>query len=330
PPSRTMRWCCFTNKGAPFSKFYANLKYKHVLSFDGIRKEESNLRAGYPREMDNTKYEKQYSAYPILNWTTLEVWLYILWRNLPYNNLYNYGFSRIGCWACPNNTKFDWFLFSKVYPEMVKKWITLINDYKDKQIKTMKKDDRYGKTLKDYNFSWVEEGAWKSRRVKYHNENNLISLDSPCGKHDFDLILKYPVNGNLIEFFKVFGKISKTLLPDGKNMYRVLHDDLIISFIENNNVIKFFIKDEKKTPKLKKLIFRQINKYFNCINCGACVGSCPQGAISINPHFKIDEDKCVNCLICTGTKYIDMSCIALHYKEKRIILKLQKKNKNFN
>ncbi len=323
PPSRTMRWCCFTNKGSPFSKYYGNLNYKHVLSFDGIRREESNLRADYPRERDNTKFEKQYSAYPILNWTTLEVWLYIIWRDLPFNILYRYGFSRLGCWACPNNTKFDWFLFSKVHPDMVKEWFSLINNYKLLQNETMKKDKDFGKKLSAYDLSWVEDGAWKSRRVKYHNEHNFVWLESPCGKHDFDLTLKHNIKDNLIEFFKVFGEISETTLPNGKKMYRIIHDGLIISFIESSNFIKFYIEDEEKTDKLKRLIFRQINKSFNCVNCGACIGSCPQGAIAINPHFKIDEKKCVNCLICTGTKYLAMSCIALHYKEHRILLKLR-------
>ena len=324
PPSRTMRWCCFTNKGAPFSKYYANLDHNHVLSFDGIRREESNLRSNYQRIADNTKYEKQYSAYPILNWTTLEVWLFILWRKLPYNHMYDFGFSRIGCWACPNNTKFDWYLFSLVYPEMIKDWIMLINKYKEKQIETIKKDKDDGRIKTTYDFSWVEDGAWKSRRVKYHNEDNLLKLESPCGKHDFDLYLKNDIKNNLIEFIKVFGTPSETPFPSGQKMYRVTHNDFIVSYLTDSNTIKFYIHDENKTENLKRSLLRQINKSFNCVDCGACVGSCPKGAISVNPHFHIDEDKCVNCLICTGTKYIKMSCIALHYKENRTIINLKK------
>lgn len=323
PPSRTMRWCCFTNKGAPFSKYYANIEHKHVLSFDGIRREESNLRSNYPREMDNTKYEKQHSAYPILYWSTLEVWLYIVWKKLSYNRLYDHGFSRIGCWACPNNTKFDWFLFSKVYPEMAKDWFSLINDYRTQQNITMETDEDFGKTKDGYDLSWVEDGDWKSRRVKYHNVDNLDRLESPCGKHDFDLYLKNSLPQNFIEFLKVFGTPSETSLPSSQKMYRVIHDDFIISYLTDSNAIKFYIQDENKTEHLKRLLLRQINKSFNCVDCGACVGSCAQGAISINPHFHIDEEKCVNCLICTGTKYIKMSCIALHYKENRVLLKLR-------
>ncbi len=323
PPSRIMRWCCFTNKGAPLSKFYANLDYKNVLSFDGIRRDESKLRSNYPREMDNTKYEKQHSAYPILNWTTMEVWLYIFWRKLPYNNLYNHGFSRIGCWACPNNTPIDWYFFSKVYPDMVKGWFAFINKYKHQQIETIKKDNDLGRERPTYDFSWVEDGAWKARRVKYHNEDNLERLESPCGKHDFDLYINNRIRKNLNEFFKVFGDPSETTLPSGQKMYRIIHKDVVISYLENSKMVKFYIEDEIKAKELKKLIFRQINKSFNCVNCGACVGSCSSGAISVNPHFHIDEHKCVNCLICTGTKYLNTSCVALHYKENRVLIKLR-------
>ena len=45
PPSRTMRWCCFTSKGAPLSKYYAEMEHSNVLSFDGIRARESNARS---------------------------------------------------------------------------------------------------------------------------------------------------------------------------------------------------------------------------------------------------------------------------------------------
>ncbi|MHA1757218.1 MAG: 4Fe-4S binding protein, partial [Promethearchaeota archaeon] len=151
-----------------------------------------------------------------------------------------------------------------------------------------------------------------------------LKLESPCGYHDFDLYLKYNVKPNLIQFLKVFGKPEGTILPDGKKLIRIKHDDLSIMYIENKNMVKFFIRDKEKTKKLKKLIIRQINKSFNCTNCGACAGSCPNGAISMNPDFHIDENKCTNCLICTGTKYLSMSCIALHYKEKRLLIKLNK------
>ncbi|GAG84011.1 unnamed protein product, partial [marine sediment metagenome] len=114
-----------------------------------------------------------------------------------------------------------------------------------------------------------------------------------------------------------------TELPSGKKLIRFVRNGLNISFLENQNHIKFYIEDESKTKQLKKLILRQINKSENCIECGACGSGCPQGAIAINPHFHITDKKCNKCLLCTSTKYLNMSCIALHYKEKRIIINLK-------
>ncbi|MHA1381704.1 MAG: phosphoadenosine phosphosulfate reductase domain-containing protein, partial [Candidatus Helarchaeota archaeon] len=233
-PSRIMRWCCSTQKAAPIHNYYRKIG-NNILSFDGIRKVESNLRANYPREKDNTKFIKQFSVYPILEWNELEVWLYIFWQKIPYNPLYEEGFSRIGCWGCPNNGLSDVFLFGEVYPEMAKKWFRIINDYRLQQNKKIlsETDEKNRKTRYDY--SWLEEGAWKGRRVKYHdqvlneleisktftgfddeieenneiNEENFIGLSSPCGKHDFTLRLNQNLNRRILEFFKVFGKIQE-------------------------------------------------------------------------------------------------------------------------
>ncbi len=41
----------------------------------------------------------------------------------------------------------------------------------------------------------------------------------------------------------------------------------------------------------------------SCIGCGACVGVCPVGALSLDNDGKseCDADKCISCLACTGT-----------------------------
>ena len=39
-----------------------------------------------------------------------------------------------------------------------------------------------------------------------------------------------------------------------------------------------------------------------CVNCGACEGECPVGAISdAESARKIDADKCISCGACAGT-----------------------------
>ena len=38
-----------------------------------------------------------------------------------------------------------------------------------------------------------------------------------------------------------------------------------------------------------------------CINCGACEGECPSGAISeVDDKRKVDSEKCVSCGACSS------------------------------
>lgn len=40
-----------------------------------------------------------------------------------------------------------------------------------------------------------------------------------------------------------------------------------------------------------------------CISCGACVGTCPVGAIAFNAAGKaeINQETCIHCGACAGT-----------------------------
>ena len=55
--------------------------------------------------------EKQIHYHPIFYWTEYHVWTFIEENNLPYSNLYDKGFSRLGCIICP-------FIFRKNQAEV--------------------------------------------------------------------------------------------------------------------------------------------------------------------------------------------------------------------
>lgn len=126
--NRMARACCdIFKEGAMVQKYD---KDKKTLFFMGMRNDESNTRSGYTDEWHNHKWTDNWMAIlPIREWTELDIWLYILWRDVPINPKYKKGYARVGCTvACPYYTKSTWVLDEYWYPNMRKRWMDIIED----------------------------------------------------------------------------------------------------------------------------------------------------------------------------------------------------------
>ena len=75
----------------------------HVLSFIGTRADESLRRSMYTKIAKDAKHTNVVNVSPILEWSTTEVWLYILLYHLPFNRAYRKGLGRVGCVSCHCN-----------------------------------------------------------------------------------------------------------------------------------------------------------------------------------------------------------------------------------
>lgn len=75
-PSDTHRWCCSVMKTAPLYRYLKvdGNKQARVLTFDGVRAEESTRRSGYNR-IGKGKHVFTFNAHPILNWNVVEIFL---------------------------------------------------------------------------------------------------------------------------------------------------------------------------------------------------------------------------------------------------------------
>lgn len=131
PPSRMMRWCCTIFKtGSITRKIDSTFKNKiKVLTFQGLRRNESIARSKYDRESNGAKITKQQTVAPIIDWLDFDVWLYILTRNIPFNNAYKKGFSRVGCWCCPNNSYWSEYLSNIYMNEQYTKFHNILVDF---------------------------------------------------------------------------------------------------------------------------------------------------------------------------------------------------------
>ena len=90
-PTVGKRWCCSIYKERKLEP--GNVK---IL---GVRAEESKARA------DRAQYTKSHlgslEISIILEWKSSDVWEFIRSENIPYCELYDQGFERIGCVGCP-------------------------------------------------------------------------------------------------------------------------------------------------------------------------------------------------------------------------------------
>ena len=91
-PTKFTRWCCDKLKKDPTK----DVPLKDKLM--GIRAEESSKRAARGKV---DKYGRNTIYKPIFSWLEWEIWDFIERYDLPYCNLYDEGFSRIGCVICP-------------------------------------------------------------------------------------------------------------------------------------------------------------------------------------------------------------------------------------
>lgn len=319
PPSRVMRWCCTVFKtGAITKKIEQTFRDKsRLLSFQGIRRSESVSRSKYDRDSTNSKITKQMVASPIIDWTDFDVWLYLLSNQIPFNNAYREGFSRVGCWCCPNNSSWSEFL-SSIYMN------TEYNHFHNILYSFAK---RVGKPdWKEY----IDSGSWKARQGGNgldYSRNTVISF-KPCAFDEMSMnfSLSKPISESLYTLFKPFGLLNfdignkrlgevyvmskRTGEPFLKLTGRIGMNDLRVTILK-------IIKPFSYQKDIEECVRNQLTKYQICIGCTYCQSVCKFNALKVQNLkkgsvsndtilYEIDETKCVGCLECV--KHFDGGC----------------------
>lgn len=306
PPSRVMRWCCTIFKtGAIQRKIQTLFKNKkRILTFYGIRRRESNSRNKYARESDSPKIAVQRTVSPIIDWMDFDVWLYLLTTGIDFNSAYRLGYTRVGCWCCPNNSAWSGLL-SKIYmPEQYEKWHTFLIEFAKK----------IGKPDPEV---YVDEGKWKARQggngLEYSQTSVLTFKPCALQENTMNFELQRPISEGFYELFKPFGHINKALGNERLG-------EVFVVGMDGNLQLKFQGKIGQTTLKVSILskttghsnslkavedkIKCQITKYQMCMGCLACESACKFGAIEIVTDrsglvsYKIKDDKCVRCAHC--------------------------------
>ena len=308
PPSRVMRWCCTVFKtGAIQKTIMSAFKHKdNILSFQGIRRSESASRSKYERESESPKIAKQTVASPIIDWIDYDVWLYILTTKIDFNEAYKLGWTRVGCWCCPNNGGWSEFLAKVHMHEQYLHWRSLLIEFANQIGKPDPED-------------YVTQGGWKARQ----GGNGLAAAQTsvvtfePCATEEntFNYELQRPITEELYELFKPFGYINKELgnrrLGEVYVMNKAGKVVLVIQGRIGSKKLKVTIKDShiakaKTLSAAEGKIQCQLTKYQMCLGCKACESICKYDAISVKDDgtgkisYKIDDDRCRRCTQCVG------------------------------
>lgn len=314
PPSRVMSWCCTVFKTGAISRTIS-LAFKdktNVLTFYGIRRSESASRSKYDRESESPKIAKQTVVSPIIDWIDFDVWLYILTEDIDFNEAYELGYARVGCWCCPNNGVWSEFLSKVFMHDKYTNWRNILIDFAN----------QIGKPDAE---EYIDSGNWKARQGGNGlelAEKSVVSFE-PCVAEDnaFSYELQRPISEELYELFKPFGYVNKELgnkrlgevyiLDKGNNVVLVLQGR-----IDTNNlkvtINKSNIVGSRSMHEAEGKIQCQITKYQMCMDCRACEGVCKHNAISLkvttgkDMEYKINDEKCTRCGDCVS--HFDSGC----------------------
>lgn len=124
----------------------------------------------------------------------------------------------------------------------------------------------------------------------------------------------------ILEFFKVFGKKTVESIGD-EEMVTIKGSKVMIASVIGSQTMRVRFTDMSCFSRTLFELKKQLEKAVNCVNCGACVGSCQLGAIEWKGHVKVNENVCINCLSCVTSKHLKQSCIHSIIRTKEALLR---------
>ena len=288
-PSDTHRWCCSVMKTAPLYrmlKIEGTNRQAKVLTFDGVRAEESTRRSNYSRIGRGVKHDTVVNASPILEWNTTEIFLYLFGHSLPINFAYRLGMTRVGCLICPFSSEWNEMVASNCFSENLHPFLCRIeNSVQNSGIQDVQE--------------YIKAGNWKRRAggrgIKTSSFLEIVSI-----KPDLRIKCVNPEK-DLLTWLTAIGDYTISNNSDPNQIKgELLFQKQIWSFTikQTNKASELVFYNTYNNPVLQGLIKRALYKATYCINCESCEVECPTGALSILPSCSIDKSLCIHCQKC--------------------------------
>ncbi|KXS42437.1 MAG: hypothetical protein AWU59_1630 [Methanolobus sp. T82-4] len=316
PPAKDFRWCCKICKLAPANEAIEQcLETAPVcLTIDGKRKYESFSRSKIATSENNPFVPGQLNIFPIKDWRAIEIWLYIHWRGLQYNPLYDMGFERVGCYLCPAALSAEYMRLKDLHPELYRRWHSFLLDWAK------------GAGMPE---EFVAHGMWRwkelpPKMIKLCREMG-ISTSFEVPESSFDISITSGISPCKAGGYTIEGAISGLSMKRAINIMNILgktsfSEELGLLFTDiSSSSVKIFSsgsmvvnsETREKAESLFKEASIQLLRNHKCTECGICINACPRGVISLDAGKGIIiGEGCTACGKCTD------SCVVVKYQSK--------------
>jgi len=315
PPAKDFRWCCKVCKLAPVSELIEEWFPHGPLTIEGNRRLESFSRARTELVEENPFVPGQVIVNPIRDWTTLEVWLYIIWRGLTYNRLYDEDIERVGCWMCPSALASECAEIERLSPDLAKPWIATLEDWAERN-GLPKEFVTYGFwRWKELPPKMIELGERLGIEIQQKRADRLdlklIKGVSPCsaGGYSVDAVLSTPEASGLDQVEELLKTVGKAELKEEFGVALVRTRKGSGKVFAGGQISVVADRPQDATDLFDEMA-RAVLRASMCTRCGICERTCQKGAIRIEDAVLVDDGLCTRCGACAD------SCVIAHYFDK--------------
>ena len=315
PPAKDFRWCCKVCKLAPITSLISEEFPEGTVTVEGNRRLESFARAHTELTEENPFVPGQTIVNPIRDWTGLDIWLYIVMRDLPYNPLYDEDIERVGCWMCPSSLASECEEVSRLSPDLAKRWEQRLADWAEEN---------------GLQREFVTHGFWRWKQLPPKmnaladrlgikaapKRADTIALRvlkgvSPCatGGYSVEAVLQMPHSQGLREVSELLKTVGKVSLVEDFGVVMVDARDGQGKVFAGGQLTAIGKRPED-AARLFDTIARAVLRAHMCTKCGICVKTCPEGAVKLDGKILVDDLRCTQCGKCSE------SCVVAHYFDK--------------
>jgi 3'-phosphoadenosine 5'-phosphosulfate sulfotransferase (PAPS reductase)/FAD synthetase len=283
PPAVDFHWCRVILKNAsPFresnTRFAGFVKYlppflrPRIILIDGPRRREEPRRVVLKRIAEvSRRYIRTISVRPIIDFTDLDVWMYIEWRRLPINPVYTQEKSqRMICLYCPGRSREELEAVKREYPKL---WNGFERHLEEWRLRL------------SFPRQWTTDNLWVfNEPIPEHIQGLGIMPRIDRVRERLSRVVRmgeveeeeaWCVRGEIREPFDLrdLGRWMRLLCRvKGMNRNRHLRIDWdgLSGQISDSGDIVLTGKGRQELERFRELLRKWIVSYMNCIGCGFC------------------------------------------------------------